>query len=189
MFDGLRATSQGHYGPILSEFLPSGPKRILIDSDGTAISFERAEAEHDITYEKVAVILVRADGWSLGAPDDLAQDAYRLWEGEWKWFGVQPCPFGFPIRRWPEWQRIRCRSLALTWEDLDPLVCMGCEGEDHPHGVLYLHGRCHPDAPQEVSYEKATGTIRTRCSVCKQVGAMFLVGGKDEVVREFEAGP
>lgn len=170
-----------HHGPLV--------ERVLVDPGGTAVSPERAEAEHGITQDKVAVIFIRDDGWSLGATHELADDAYRLWKDEWKWFAVRPSPLRFPIKRWPEHQRLRARARALTWEDLDPLVCMSCGNEDHPHGVLYLYGKCHPDAPQEVLYEKATGTLRTRCAECKKVTGGFLVGGRCEVGREFEEGP
>lgn len=177
-----------HYGPILEEFLPGGPRRILVDGNGTALSFERAEAEYGITQDEVVVTLVRNDGWSLGAREDLADDAYRLWADEWKWFGVQPCPNGFPIARWPEWRRLRCRATALTWEDLDPTICSDCGREDHANGVLYLRSQCHPEADVEARYEKATGTLRTRCGECGEVTGLFLIGGRQEVGRAFEEG-
>jgi hypothetical protein len=46
-------------------------------------------------------------------------------------------------------------------------ACMmpGC---DHTsHGPMFFHGRCHPSAPVEASYDRVTGTVLIACQRCK----------------------
>ena len=56
--------------------------KVLIDGEGAAVTPARAR---ELGVE-VSVVFVRHDGWSLGAPRDLEDVAYRLWEREWVTF-------------------------------------------------------------------------------------------------------
>ena len=53
--------------------------RVLVNQDGEAWPPARA-AKAGIDYD---IIFRRRDGWTLGAPMKLAQDAFELWEDEW----------------------------------------------------------------------------------------------------------
>ena len=56
-----------------------GPTRVLTDKDGTALSPIRA-ARLGVIPE---LVLVRADGWTLGTPVWLEATARKLWAGSW----------------------------------------------------------------------------------------------------------
>lgn len=53
-----------------------GPRRVLIDADGTAVKPNLAG------FDPTA-IFIRKDGWSLGATAELENHARALWEDEW----------------------------------------------------------------------------------------------------------
>jgi len=59
--------------------LSRGPRRVLVD-DNYAVSRSRAAEIHGITPD---IIFIRDDGWSLGAPKHLANQAEELWVDEW----------------------------------------------------------------------------------------------------------
>ncbi len=54
--------------------------RVVVSSNGEAISPFRAKSDHDIQPE---IIYVRDDGWALGAPKQFASVAFDLWAGNW----------------------------------------------------------------------------------------------------------
>lgn len=63
-----------------------GFNRVLIDHEGTAVPMSRALKmgfNPDVGY-------MRGDGWSLGAPSELAESAYRLYADDWKYKIVKP---------------------------------------------------------------------------------------------------
>lgn len=64
-----------------------GPDRVIVSSDGEATSCRRARDEHGVLPD---VILIRNDGWSLGAPFGLLAEAHALWLGDWVGFMVRP---------------------------------------------------------------------------------------------------
>jgi len=55
------------------------PDRVLVDSEGTALSPAMAMELGVVPH----IILVRRDGWTLGAPEHLAKAAEALWSDEW----------------------------------------------------------------------------------------------------------
>lgn len=58
--------------------------------------------------------------------------------------------------------------MSLTQAELGKMGCghVHADGEVCGNGgALYLHGRCHPGAGNEVRY--ADGTLTIRCRVCK----------------------
>mgnify|MGYP001559085400 CR=1 FL=1 len=57
-----------------------GPRRVLIDKEGTAVSPERAYRLQD---RPVDIIFIRKDGWTLGATSELAEYAEQLWADHW----------------------------------------------------------------------------------------------------------
>lgn len=69
-----------------------GPRRVLLDKEGAAVTPERA---YRIQDRPVDVIFIRRDGWTLGSISDLAEYAEQLWPGEW--IGVLVYPGIRPI--------------------------------------------------------------------------------------------
>ena len=63
----------------------------------------------------------------------------------------------------------------LNRSQLDGQKCSvpGCTHEDHR--LLYLHGRCHPGAGNEVAYDMVQGAIIIRCKRCKELVAEIAV--------------
>jgi hypothetical protein len=57
--------------------------------------------------------------------------------------------------------------MSLYREDLDHQGC-ATPNCTHDHSVIFLHGRCHPQAATETKYVKATGTIEVSCVRCKR---------------------
>jgi len=64
---------------VKNKIIRCGPDRVVVDKEGTAMSWKRA-AERGIFVD---AIFIRDDGWSLGAPTELAEVAYSLWPREW----------------------------------------------------------------------------------------------------------
>jgi hypothetical protein len=52
--------------------------RIVIEADGYAVSPETTNFNI-----KPDIVFKRNDGWTLGAPKELAYNAYELWKNEW----------------------------------------------------------------------------------------------------------
>lgn len=69
--------------------------------------------------------------------------------------------------------------MALYKEDLKDLKCScgmpGCEGS------IFIHPRCHPDAPVEVSY--FDGVFKVACARCSQEICSIAVASKKNLVR------
>ncbi len=57
-----------------------GPDRVIVDINGTAVSQFRAKTEFSTEAD---VILIRADGWMLGAPWKLLNYARSIWKDQW----------------------------------------------------------------------------------------------------------
>jgi len=66
-----------------------GPTRVVVSSSGEAVPPARARQEFGATP---AIIFIRKDGWSLGAPKALAAVAEGMWADEW--LGVILAPSG-----------------------------------------------------------------------------------------------
>jgi len=64
---------------------------------------------------------------------------------------------------------------TLTRNELDITECEvpDCTHEDH--STLYIHGRCHMNAGNEVSYNKLTGLLTIACKECKKRIAQIAV--------------
>ena len=76
--------------------LDRGPDRVLVDGSGSAVSPTRARAEYGVRPD---LILIRADGWSLGAPVHLAKQAEALWPDEWIGFLKRPSRTPKPYKK------------------------------------------------------------------------------------------
>jgi hypothetical protein len=57
--------------------------RVVVDEHGTAVPYVRARDHHQI---QPAIVFIREDGWTLGAPKQFETVAYSLWMREWVWF-------------------------------------------------------------------------------------------------------
>lgn len=75
---------------IAREIVKTGPSRVMVAPD-EALSSARAR-ERGIVPD---VIFIRADGWSLGAPEHLEHHAELQWIDEW--IGVLRRPSTEPI--------------------------------------------------------------------------------------------
>lgn len=64
---------------VAAAVLAGGPTRVLINADGYAVDAKRAMEKR----VQVVVVFIRNDGWTLGAPEVLADYAYILWEQAW----------------------------------------------------------------------------------------------------------
>ena len=64
---------------IINKIKQSGPNRVVIDIEGTAVNPKRA-AEMGVQPD---IVYVRKDGWSLGAPNQFKQIAFDMWSDEW----------------------------------------------------------------------------------------------------------
>jgi len=62
---------------------------------------------------------------------------------------------------------------ALTREELDKMTCAGCHGDEHAHGPLFLHARCHMHAGTFASY--LNGVLTVTCAKCKKLVAKIAV--------------
>jgi len=60
---------------ICGEALLFGPRRVVINAHGEAVA-----PRHDEPYD---IIFIRHDGWSLGAPRELAAIAEGMWADCW----------------------------------------------------------------------------------------------------------
>jgi len=59
--------------------------RVIVDDGGYGVPPERAKQQYDI---ESAIYFKRSDGWSLGAPLQFEDIAYRLWANEWTHFAT-----------------------------------------------------------------------------------------------------
>jgi hypothetical protein len=67
-----------HYA---SQIRRTGPTRVIVDDNGFTVTPLRAK--RDYGRVSIDVIFIRHDGWSLGASQDLAHVAERLWPKHW----------------------------------------------------------------------------------------------------------
>jgi hypothetical protein len=68
--------------------------------------------------------------------------------------------------------------MPLTKIQLDLMAAHGCEtpGCNHEgHDTVFLHGRCHPRARAEASYECGSGVLRVACADCHKLIAEIKV--------------
>lgn len=57
----------------------------------------------------------------------------------------------------------------LTKLDLDMMAAKGCQEPSCKGGheeIIFIHGRCHLDAPLEVSYKRGDGFLVVACLKC-----------------------
>ncbi len=73
-----------------------GPSRVLVEPD-YAVPCKKAREEYGINPD---VIFIREDGWSLGAPKSLEQDAVKMWT--WVAFISKPNTEVFPMTVYEE---------------------------------------------------------------------------------------
>jgi hypothetical protein len=65
-----------------ARIVKEGPARVVINADGEAVPPKRAKSMGIVPH----IILIRGDGWSLGAPEHFAAVAKSLWADEWVGF-------------------------------------------------------------------------------------------------------
>lgn len=63
------------------------PRRVVVNEDGYAAPPGEALEVHGITP---AVVYIRNDGWTLGAPAALADVAWNLWADSWARLVILP---------------------------------------------------------------------------------------------------
>lgn len=62
--------------------ISAGPVRVIVDQHGTGTTPKRAK---ELGIDP-SIIFIRKDGWTLGAPDQLEDVAYKMWQQEWVGF-------------------------------------------------------------------------------------------------------
>jgi hypothetical protein len=65
-----------------ARIVKEGPTRVVINAEGEAVPPKRAKSMGIVPD----VILIRNDGWSLGAPPQFAAVAESLWADSWVGF-------------------------------------------------------------------------------------------------------
>ena len=91
------------------------PARILIDAEGTAVPPRRAALEHQVYAD---VVFERADGWTLGAPAHLIDEAEALWANEW--IKVHIGPATYSIEDWRKFAREGAKKIFRADEAAFP---------------------------------------------------------------------
>ena len=66
--------------------------------------------------------------------------------------------------------------MPLTRQALDQSVCATPDCTHRTHRLLFLHGHCHPDAPVQACYDKASGLLRVLCARCQATIVDIVVG-------------
>lgn len=64
----------------IDQIRENGPTRVVINARGMAVDPHRALRDYAI---KPDVVLIRNDGWSLGAPHQFREVALRMWADQW----------------------------------------------------------------------------------------------------------
>lgn len=64
---------------VVKEIMQFGPNRVMVSANET-LTCSKAWSEYHIGPD---VIFIREDGWSLGAPDNLSENAERLYNEGW----------------------------------------------------------------------------------------------------------
>ena len=82
------------------QIIANGPRRVLVESN-YGVTPQRAKEIYDIEPD---IVFIRNDGWSLGAPDHLADKAEKLMAS--RWIGVLIRPNTEPITL-SEYRKIR----------------------------------------------------------------------------------
>jgi hypothetical protein len=65
---------------IADKVMQQGPNRVIVDREGYAVPPWRALRDYGYTPD---VVFIRADGWTLGAPQRYEKTAEALWADEW----------------------------------------------------------------------------------------------------------
>lgn len=63
------------------------PDRVIVDRGGYGVPSNIAEKRYKVIPD---IIFKRNDGWTLGAPKEFEDVAYRMWRDEWTHFVRRP---------------------------------------------------------------------------------------------------
>ena len=72
---------------VVAEIMKHGPRRVMINAAGEALSSERARNIYGTTPD---IIFIRDDEWSLGAPFEFEGIAYKMWQDMWVGYLCRP---------------------------------------------------------------------------------------------------
>jgi len=87
----------------------SGPMRVVINREGESLGMKPAfDAGSDFE-----IVFIRQDGWSLGAPLELATVVEKMWPDEW--IAVMVPPSREPIR-YETWKKAGDKTLKALLE-------------------------------------------------------------------------
>jgi hypothetical protein len=102
-----------------TRILSGGPDRVVVNSDGEAKPSRKARETDGVDPD---VIFIRKDGWSLGAPANLVDVAYKMWKNEWVGFLVKPEIAPRPMAEWSRFEFLFRKTTVLpTAPDCGPL--------------------------------------------------------------------
>jgi hypothetical protein len=59
--------------------------------------------------------------------------------------------------------------MSVYKEDMDVWRCTVPNCEHRDHSIMWIHARCHPEAPVQVCYVKERGVLRVECLKCKRL--------------------
>ena len=70
------------------------------------------------------------------------------------------------------------KGVALYANDLDDMTCLvpGCQCDGR---TLYIHSRCHPQAPTWARYTHGTAALVVECTKCGEAVAEFALSVKE----------
>lgn len=98
----LPAPSAEELDRLEKQVLLHGPTRVIINAEGEAVPPARAR---QMGLKQPEIILIRDDGWSIGASLDLWKVAERLWPESW--VAIMHRTLGeWKIRAWSEYKQL-----------------------------------------------------------------------------------
>ena len=65
---------------VASDVRTMGPQRVMVNSNGASVSAGRAKTIYKVESD---VVFIRGDGWTLGAPARLREEAHSTWPDLW----------------------------------------------------------------------------------------------------------
>ena len=71
--------------------------------------------------------------------------------------------------------------MALFLEDLSNMVCANpdCTHKNHS-GSMYIHSKCHPEAPTWVRYDRDTAMATVICVQCEREIAEIAIAARGD---------
>ena len=98
---------------IMQQVQEHGPRRVVVDEHCHAVNPYSARREYEISWE---IVLIREDGWTLGAPMHLSHLAFALWTNKWRSYMVDGDDRIFAIDTWSDRERHFEMAQERKWQ-------------------------------------------------------------------------